>query len=122
MLSADELDEVTRKAIGGDVAGDIRRLEDALVQLREHFQETKKLATAAEDAAAKCQVRARFFFLVLLLPSRLPVLPVDAFSSPRQHVVYTISSRGRAPEADAQYLRMEACGRWASCVTGERPQ
>eukprot|EP00752_Nemacystus_decipiens_P008749 g7810.t1 len=53
---AEELDEVARKARAGDVVGDIQRLEEGLTRLRDDFQETKKTATAAEHAAAKCQV------------------------------------------------------------------
>lgn len=64
-FSADELDAVTRKAGGGDAAGDIRRLEDSLERLRDDFEQANKLATAAEEAAAKCQVGA---LVVLFLP------------------------------------------------------
>lgn len=55
--SADELDAVTVTARGGDAAGEIRRLEDALKRLRDSFQEAKRLALGSEEAAAKCQVR-----------------------------------------------------------------
>lgn len=60
-FSADELDAFTRKASGGDAAGDIQRLEDALKRLRDDFQEAMRLATVAEEAAAKCQVGPRCF-------------------------------------------------------------
>ncbi|CAM9142326.1 unnamed protein product [Ectocarpus sp. 6 AP-2014] len=53
---ADELDVLTRTAKGGDAAQEIRKLEDSLKRLRRSFQETKDLATGAEEAAAKCQV------------------------------------------------------------------
>ncbi|CAN0287711.1 unnamed protein product, partial [Ectocarpus sp. 8 AP-2014] len=53
---ADQLDVLTRTAKGGDAAQEIRKLEDSLKRLRRSFQETKDLATGAEEAAAKCQV------------------------------------------------------------------
>ncbi|CBJ30507.1 conserved unknown protein [Ectocarpus siliculosus] len=53
---AEELDVLTRTAKGGDAAQEIRKLEDSLKRLRRSFQETKDLATGAEEAAAKCQV------------------------------------------------------------------
>lgn len=64
--SADELDAFTRKARGGDAAGEIRRLEDTLKRLREDLRGARKLATAAEEAAAKCQVGSRAFFVLPL--------------------------------------------------------
>eukprot|EP00903_Cladosiphon_okamuranus_P006316 g6191.t2 len=53
---ADKLDALIRKASSGDAAKDARRLEGILKQLRDDFEEAQKLATAAEEAAAKCQV------------------------------------------------------------------
>lgn len=55
IFSADELDAAIRTAVGGDAAGEIRRLEDALKRLRSSFQEAKDLAVGSEEAAAKCQ-------------------------------------------------------------------
>ena len=57
LRSADDLDAATVTARGGDAAGEMRRLEDALKRLRESFQEAKRLALGSEEAAAKCQVR-----------------------------------------------------------------
>lgn len=93
-FSADELDAVTRKAKGGDAAGDIRRLEDTLKRLRDDFQEANNLANAAEETAAKCQVGALVFvvFFSLFLLLLLLLLLVD-YSFPRQRVVRTFVSR-----------------------------
>lgn len=55
---ADALDAAIRTAKGGDTAGEIRRLEDALKRLRSSFQEAKELAVGSQEAAAKCQVRS----------------------------------------------------------------
>ncbi|CAM9932796.1 unnamed protein product [Scytosiphon promiscuus] len=52
---ANELDAAIRTAVGGDAAGEIRRLEDSLKRLRSSFQEAKELAVGSEEAAAKCQ-------------------------------------------------------------------
>lgn len=60
LYRADELDVLTRTAKGGDAAQEIRKLEDSLKRLRRSFQEAKDLATGAEEAAAKCQVGARY--------------------------------------------------------------
>lgn len=49
-------------AQGGDEAGEIRRLEDALKRLRGAFRDANGLAVGAEEAAAKCQVRKYAFF------------------------------------------------------------
>lgn len=62
--SADEMDAYVTTAKGGDAAGELRRLEDALKRLRAAFQDANGLAVGAEEAAAKCQVRALLAQLV----------------------------------------------------------
>lgn len=62
--SADEMDAYVTTAKGGDAAGELRRLEDALKRLRAAFKDANGLAVGAEEAAAKCQVHALLAQLV----------------------------------------------------------
>lgn len=56
LFRADDMSAAITMAKGGDTAGDMRRLEDALKRLRDIFQEANQLATGSQEAAAKCQV------------------------------------------------------------------
>ena len=62
---ADEWEVATITAKGGDVAGEMRRLEDTLGRLCDSFQEAKRLAAGSQEAAAKCQVRFAHVFAVV---------------------------------------------------------
>lgn len=55
-FSADALEAEITAARGGDAAGAVRKLENAVRRLKTMFQEAKGLAVGAEEAAAKCKV------------------------------------------------------------------
>lgn len=72
---ADELEVATITAKGGDVVGEMRRLEVTLRRLCESFQEAKRLAAGSQEAAAKCQVRLTHALQpILILYFTLPLL------------------------------------------------
>lgn len=54
---AEELSAQIKLSRGGDEAAALRKLEDGMEKLRSAFKEVKRLAQAAQEAAAKCEVR-----------------------------------------------------------------
>lgn len=54
---AEELSAQIKVSRGGDEAAALRKLEDGMEKLRSAFKEVKELAQAAQEAAAKCEVR-----------------------------------------------------------------
>lgn len=54
---AEELSAQIKLSRGGDEAAALRKLEDGMEKLRSAFKEVKSLAQAAQEAAAKLEVR-----------------------------------------------------------------